>query len=67
MGGHDIEGTIEQINDEFENVDARITDNTAELEILSTEISTKVSQTEYDGDYKEVKDNYTEFRQEFII
>lgn len=61
----DIEGSIEQIGDEFTEVDARIIDNTAELEILSTEISTKVSQTEYDGDYKEVKDNYTEFKQEF--
>ncbi len=65
----EIEGVITNLEDDYDNfkgdVDARITDNTAEIEVLATEVSSKVSKTEYDRDYQEINDSYTEFRQDF--
>lgn len=65
----DIEGVVTNLENDYEGfkdqVDAKITDNTAEIEILATEISGKVSQTEYDGDYKEINNNFTEFKQDY--
>lgn len=65
----EIEGTVTDLEDDYEGfkgeTEAKIIDNTTEIEALATELTTKVSQTEYDGDYKEINKTYAEFRQDF--
>lgn len=63
--GDNIDALQEDYEGNKQAVDARITENTTEIEAISTELSSKVSKTEYDGDYKKISDNYTEFRQQF--
>lgn len=64
----EIEGTASELREDLEGnkveVDARITENTSRSEQLSTEISDKVSQSEYDRDYNLVNENFTEVNQQ---
>src|SRR5699024_6541235 len=63
--GDDLGDLAEDLFEYQTDTEASIERNQAELGVLSDEISTKVSKTEYDRDYEEITDNYTEFKQEY--
>lgn len=62
---NNLDGFREDYEGNKELVDARIIENVADVQILATEISEKVSRTEYDTDYNLVNSNYTEFKQDY--
>ena len=62
-----LEGDLENFQNEYDDsisdIDTRILSQSAEIDVLSTGISSKVSKTEYDEGLGEVNQNYVELKQ----
>lgn len=53
-----VEGRVEDVSDDLDTTKAKVTENTTEIEVLSTGLSSKVSHTELEQYKSEVEDTY---------